>query len=268
MIRDTMAICPKTPFGERGASARIKGVWSVCAAALVLAGMSVLAPCCQAVPVGGVQGSPANVTPIAPSGQPTAEEFALRTFSVSGLSFDQVEAATGSSLTEDGAFELVRQINTLIVRDRLPGIMKVERVLDNLRVGNRDRKQVMVMSSLIDEATGTVLARPSFAMTEGFSGSYTRTSNVGIADEDGVFQDLDTGLVIDMVPQSVSDGSVTLKIGTTFSGTAKAGSIEDVRTARQETVVKVAQREQSTVRIKNPVSEKKDLIFRFIVSIL
>lgn len=272
MIGEMMSIYSKTPFSERGAAERIMGVFEILPMGFLVVSLLCLQPptYCQ----GAGRGATLIANQAVQAANPPApartmdEEFVVRTFNVSGLSFDQVAAMTGSFLSEEGAFELVRKINALVVRDRLPGIMRVERFLDSMKDGNRDRKQVMVMSTLVDDSTGTVLARPSFAMTEGFSGSYTRTSNIGIAEGEGKYRNLDTGLVIDMIPQSVSGGLVTLKIGTTFSGIEKAGSPEAVKTVRQETVVKIAQREESVLRIKNPVSDKKDLIFRFFVSIL
>jgi len=195
------------------------------------------------------------------------QDFVVRTYKTSDLTEAQLQALATSTLTEEGSFQVLPQINTIAVRDYLVGIMKFERKLFETKVKQSNRRQVMILGRIENEATGAVLGTPSFSLMEGSSGNFTRMSKTMVKNAEKKMVPLDHGISINLVPQLLEAGGVEVAMVTDYSVPPAAGE-EEVQRDVAEQKITVKPGKENLVRIKNPDSEKEGLIFRFVASIL
>jgi hypothetical protein len=99
-------------------------------------------------------------------------EYTTRTFDLKTLTFEEARFIAEQNCSPLGSVYIARNVNKLIVRDKLENIMKIERLVYLKQNGLGDSTQVMIMARLEDEQTKRVLATPSFSLLQGMSGKY------------------------------------------------------------------------------------------------
>ncbi|PKK90970.1 MAG: hypothetical protein CVV64_04155 [Candidatus Wallbacteria bacterium HGW-Wallbacteria-1] len=195
-----------------------------------------------------------------------AVEYVVRTYRTSGLPEAELKALAQANLTEEGSFEVLPHINMIAVRDQLVGIMKFERELYSSKEQQSSRRQIKIIGRVENEGDGTLLGTPSFSLIEGSSGNFTHMSRTMVKGAEGEMTSLDHGISIDLVPRLSGEREVELALVTDYSVPPSKDEV-DVRRDIVEQKLVFAPGRETMIRIKNPDSEKKGLIFRLTASI-